>query len=258
MSEIITLLACLNPVLNYVLIRQLACIAEAMLAMSGHVTMLGLHQRTSEGGSYRTIQRFFNTKFNWPSIRWLFVRRHLQDKDDVILVGGDDVTVTKSGKKTYGIGRFFSSLYGKKVPGTNFLCLSLISVINRRSFPITMEQVTPELTSKDSETKSKPKTKKAKKGKPPGRAKGSKNKNRKEVELSKYLLFVQATLKSLLNLVNGNISLLYFVFDGALGNNGALQMVRQCNLHLISKMRYDSALYLPYTGKYSGRGPHKK
>ena len=86
MSEIITLLACLNPTLNYTSTRQLACIAEAMIAMSGRVTMLGLHQRTSAGGSYRTIQRFFNTKFNWPLIRWLFVRHHLREKNDTILV----------------------------------------------------------------------------------------------------------------------------------------------------------------------------
>jgi putative transposase len=66
---------------------------------------------------------------------------------------------------------------------------------------------------------------------------------------------VQATLKNLLNLVNSDINLVYFLFDGAFGNNDALQMVRQCELHLISKMRYDSALYLPYVGKYSGRGP---
>jgi len=47
MLEIVTLLAGLNPVLNYVSIRQLACISEAMLAMSGRVTMLGLSRYTS-------------------------------------------------------------------------------------------------------------------------------------------------------------------------------------------------------------------
>jgi putative transposase len=125
MYEIITLLACLNPVLIYTLIRQLTCITEAMLAISGRVTMLGLHQRTSAGGSYRTIQRFFNTKFNWPLIRWLFVRHHSLEKDDTILIAGDEVNVTKSGKKTYGLGRFFSSLYGKTVPSLYFLNLSL-------------------------------------------------------------------------------------------------------------------------------------
>jgi len=44
------------------------------------------------------------------------------------------------------------------------------------------------------------------------------------------------------------IHITWFVFDGAFGNNDALQMVRQCGLHMISKMRYDSALYFPYTG----------
>jgi putative transposase len=48
------------------------------------------------------------------------------------------------------------------------------------------------------------------------------------------------------------------VFDGAFGNNDALQMVRQCDLHLISKLRFDSALYLPYVGEYCGRGRRRK
>jgi len=90
------------------------------------------------------------------------------------------------------------------------------------------------------------------------RTEGSKNKSRKEVELSPYLLFVQTTLKSLLALVNIDISLVYLVFDGAFVHSDALQMVRQCGLHLVSKMRHDSALFLPYGGKYSGRGPRKK
>jgi putative transposase len=35
-------------------------------------------------------------------------------------------------------------------------------------------------------------------------------------------------------------------------------MARQSNLHLISKLRCDAALYLPYAGPYAGRGPHRK
>ena len=48
------------------------------------------------------------------------------------------------------------------------------------------------------------------------------------------------------------------VFDGAFGNNDALQMVRQCNLHLISKLRFDSARNDPYSGEYCGRGCRRK
>src|SRR4051812_11746639 len=34
-------------------------------------------------------------------------------------------------------------------------------------------------------------------------------------------------------------------------------MASQCNLELISKLRSDAALYLPYDGVYAGRGPRR-
>ncbi|WP_375293874.1 transposase [Oscillatoria sp. HE19RPO] len=36
----------------------------------------------------------------------------------------------------------------------------------------------------------------------------------------------------------------YLLLDGHFGNKNALQMARQLKLHLISKLRQDSALYL--------------
>jgi hypothetical protein len=207
MFEIQTLLAGLNPVLNYSLKRQLACLAEAMLSMSGRVTMLGLSRWTGSGGSYRTIPRFVNTHLNWPLIRWLFRRRHRQDENDTILIAGDEVNVTNSGKKTYGLGRCFSSLSGKTVPSLYFLNLSLISVKNRRSSPLIMEPVMPELIKSSKKIAStNEKSQKSKLGRP----KGSQNQNRQPVELSKYLQLVPATIQSLLNLVNSEISLVYF------------------------------------------------
>jgi putative transposase len=62
----------------------------------------------------------------------------------------------------------------------------------------------------------------------------------------------------LLHLIVGVIPLTYLVLDGHFGNSNALQMARQSHLHLISKLRYDAALYCPYTGSYAGRGPHRK
>src|SRR5256714_14182000 len=61
--------------------------------------------------SYRTIQRLFNTSLHWCQLNWLLIRHHLLDADDVVLMSGDHVVVTKSGKTTYGLDRFFSSLY---------------------------------------------------------------------------------------------------------------------------------------------------
>ena len=56
------------------------------------------------------MQRFFNTAVDWGKVQWLIVREHLLDPGDVLLMAGDEVVVTKSGKKTYGLDRFFSSL----------------------------------------------------------------------------------------------------------------------------------------------------
>jgi putative transposase len=68
----------------------------------------------------------------------------------------------------------------------------------------------------------------------------------------------QETIKRLLELIGARFQVIYFVFDGAFGHNDALQMVRQVGLHLISKLRYDAALYFPYHGSYAGRGKRKK
>jgi len=76
--------------------------------------------------------------------------------------------------------------------------------------------------------------------------------------LTPYLLQIQTMLKSLLLLLGIDLCPVYCVMDGAFGNNNALQMVRQCSLHLISKLRHDAALYFPYEGKQKKRGANKK
>ena len=252
MPDIMAYLACLSQCLDRTTLRQLSRVTEAMLAMIGRVTMRGLARWAGKGGSYRTIQRLFTTSINWATLQWVLIRHHLLESDDVILLGGDDVVVTKAGKHTYGLDRFFSSLYGKVVPGLGFLSLSMISVKRRTSYPVMMEPIEKQHTDTPAEE-----AKKKVHGQR-GRPKGSKNRNRRDVALSPYLCFVQTTLKRLLELIGSHLKVMYFVFDGAFGHNDALQMVRQLGLHLISKLRHDAALYFPYTGPYSGRGRRQK
>jgi putative transposase len=264
MLDIMRIFICLSPPLSTTELRQLTRITEALLSMSGRVTMRGLSRWAGPGGSYRTVQRFFNTVLDWDQLQWLLIRTHLVDPDDVIVASGDHVVVTKAGKQTHGLDRFFSSLYGKTVPGLCFLSLSLISVKHRKSYPALMEQV-----EKPSETipsapaqaaKKKRQGQSAAKAKRHGggRPKGSTNRHPREVELSPSLVFIQAQIVRLKHLVGDHLKLRYFLFDGELGHNDAMHMVRQVGMHLISKLRYDSALYLPYEGPYSGRGSRRK
>jgi len=235
-------------------IRQFTRIVPALLAMTGRVTMLGISRWSGEGTSYRTIQRFFATVLPWATLFWLFFRTHLFERDDVYLLAGDETIVTKAGKHTPGLDRFFASLYGKPVPGLAFFALSLISIKHRRSFPIAVEQVvrTAEEKAVTQQKAAKPTVKRK-----PGRPKGSSAKAKALPKLSPELSRIQKLILSLLERIGSVVPLTYLVLDGHFGNATALHMARECNLQLISKLRSDSALYLPYDGPYAGRGPKR-
>ncbi len=59
-------------------------------------------------------------------------------------------------------------------------------------------------------------------------------------------------------MIGHSLTIDYFVYDGALGNNSGLQTVKQVGLHLVSKLRHDSVLYFPFVGDSKGRGHPKK
>ena len=249
MNEITTLLIHLHPLLDTSTFRQLTVISEALLMMTGRVTQLSMSRWTEKGGSYRTVHRFFQKSIPWDKLNWRLVEMSLPKERGVILIAGDATTVTKSGKRTYGLGKFFSSIYSRAVSGLGFQCLSLIEVERRISWPILTEQISPPPKKKKSV---KTKGKKVKRGK--GRPKGSKNKNHREVKLNAEMTQVKAMLEKLLKLIGETLKPVYFVYDGAFGNNAAVQMTRQVELHLISKLRNNSALYFEWDGVYSGKG----
>jgi len=233
---------------------------SAMLVMTGRITMLGLSRWAGKGGSYRTMQRFFSTVLPWATLFWVFFRQHVYRPEEVYLLVGDEVVATKAGKHTHGLDRFFSSLYGKPVPGLAFFALSFVSIQARRSFPLRVEQVVRSDAEKAA-SKAKADAKKHKLStakRRPGRPKGSKNTPKADVPPTPECVRITGMLDALLTLIAGVVPLTSFVLDGHFGNHNAVQMAQQSHLHLISKLRCDAALYFPYTGPYAGRGPRRK
>ena len=139
--NILALLQCIQPELSKTDLRRLSRIVEAMLSVSGRVTMLGLSRWSGEGGSYRTIQRFFNTVIFWPGAFCKFFMQHLYRPGGEYFLAGDESVVTKSGKETHGLDYFFSGLLNKVVKGVAIFSLSLVSVEERCSYPLRVEQV---------------------------------------------------------------------------------------------------------------------
>lgn len=100
MPTIVALLTCLKPVIPSVVRRQLAVIVLAMLTMTGRVTMSGMARWSGRGGSYGTIQRFFQTVVPWATLMGLVFRDHHHRPDSAYLLAGDETVVTKAGHHT--------------------------------------------------------------------------------------------------------------------------------------------------------------
>lgn len=262
--DIITPLAVLSQCLDETSIKQVTVIVKAMVTMSGQVTMLGMSRWTEKGGSYRTIQRFYNKVIPWGLVLWLVFSTHLYRPGDEYLAVGDESVVTKAGKETYGIDRFFSSIFGKPVRGLAFFTLSLVSVNERKSYPLLVEQVVRSeeeatvVSPKPTAKASKAGQSKQKSGKV-GRPKGGKAKDKRVIEWTPELRRLERMGKSLLERITPLCLIRHLALDGHFGNNNVTQVVRQSlGLHIISKLRNDAALYLRYDGAQQGRGAPKR
>jgi len=258
--DILALLQCLAPCITVTTLRQLQHVITAMLTISGRVTMLGLSRWSAKGGSYRTLQRWYHTVLPWQTLQWRFFQKNLWQPADEYILAGDEVVVSKAGTETYGLDRFFSGLQQQVIPGLAFFTFSLVNVREAQSYPLQATQVV-----RNAEEKAAHKAKAAAKKSPPpvekkkpGRPKGSKNKNKQEVVLNPELLRIQKALHSLLELIGTTLSLKYVVLDGHFGNYPSAFMVRQTQLHLISKLRADAALYPAFAGEHHGPGAKPK
>ena len=172
--------------------------------------MLGISRWAGKGGSYRTVQRLFSTVLPWATLMGVLSSPSVLP-GGCLLRCGDEVIVTKAGKHTHGPNRFFSSLYGKPVPGLAFFTLSLVSVQRRRSFPMRMEQVVRSDAEKAA-SKAKAAAKKptgAQATRRPGRPKGSKNTPKAAATLTPELVRITGLLTTLLQLLTTVLAVTY-------------------------------------------------
>lgn len=255
MTEILALLQSIAPVVSATTLQQLSRVIYGMLISNGRITMKELSRWTEKGGSYRTIQRLYHTPMLWLQIQWTFFISQLQRTNHEYIAAGDEVVFGKAGKETYGIGRFFSSLQNRVIPGLSFFVFSVINVKERQSYPIQAIQMV-----KGKEADKKKVKKKAVKmeKRPVGRPKGSKNRKSEKPTLSPELLRIQPVLQAFLVILKGVLAVQYLVMDGHFGNYPSAWMVLQTGLQFVSKLRSDAALYEPFIGKYCGRGARPK
>ena len=88
MPDIMLILSCLSQHIDKTNLGRLGCLVEGLLAMTGRVTMLGLSRWTARGGSYRTLQRWFNTTLNWGPAALAADSPSLAGRGNAVVTGG--------------------------------------------------------------------------------------------------------------------------------------------------------------------------
>ena len=147
------------------------------------------------------------------------------------------------------------------VSGLEFFVFSLVDVAERKAYPLAVKQTVRSEAEKEAikeRKKKRAKKSKATKSKPKGRKKGGLNKDKNELNLSAELMRINELLSALLKLVRVFIKVKYVALDGHFGHHQAVLMATENDLHLISKLRKDAALYEKYEGEYGGKGAKKK
>lgn len=213
--------------------------------------------------STRTVERFYaQAPLSWTLIRVLLFWSFLFDSNAMYLLVLDETTQSKAGKSSYGLGSFYSSLLGKAVNSVSFLGACLVNVKSAKSHFLSCTQ----LVKTEQKQASVPAKKSAKvveqaEKRQRGRPKGSLNKAYTEPESLSFQTFKKALdeLMTLFNKYCKRLILPYVVLDGYYGNQHYLKYTQSKGLYLISKLKSNARLMLPYTAQQKkGRGRPKK
>ncbi len=188
-----------------------------ILALRGRVNYRNLSRYCDY--SERTLARQFQCQFHWPLFNHLAMKSAL--KPGSTLIAAQDATfIPKSGKKTYGLGRFFNGCAGRAERGLEVSTLAVVDVTANCAYTLAVTQ-TPaqqELTKADK-------------------------------ELSRVDFYL-AQLREHRPLLPNSVK--YLAADGFYAKQKYVDGVRACDLHLITKLRVDANL------RYLYAGPHLK
>ncbi|MDZ7899371.1 MAG: transposase [Arcicella sp.] len=233
-------------------LQHFAIIIDSILGISNSVTTLSVARYSSL--SHRTVQRFYALKdVNWLLVNLFLFKHFIYKKGKNYLFAADETVKGKAGKKTHGLGRFYSSMAKQVIRSVSFLAISIVDIEKEESYILGCKQlIVNNLTKVNNDKEPKSKSKKKLKAKPKtkskGRPKGSKNKIKTEPESTSYQV-----LKTLLDLVQSQLKVFlpelncfHLVLDGFYGHEDYLLLATKNGLNIISKFKVNAHLILPY------------
>lgn len=197
----------------------------------------------------KTFSRWFMRHFDFLEFNQRVLKDVLADKSNRI-AAVDASYVPKSGRKSYGLGWFWSGVQGCSERGQEISLLAVIDVTRRTAYTLSAYQTPPLPTSTIKQGKS---------AKPLAIAPKDKAKHKPFIgpplptRVDSYLSHLKRDLHALSE--NG---IRYLVADSFYAKEKFVSGVAHLNLPLISKLRHDADLRWLYTGKQKPKGRRRE
>ena len=166
-----------------------------------------------------TFRRNFEKFFDWLNFNLQLLRLSGVDLENEVIAAMDCSFISKSGRKTYGLDRFWSGCLGRAVKGLELSLVCLIDVKTRKAWALDAVQTPAGLSQKENDEAN--------------------------TRIDFYLEQIQKCKDKLL-------SVKYFVGDGFYAKTKVFAAMAQMQKYFITKLRPDANL------RYLYRGPHPK
>jgi len=204
--------------------RFLQALFEAVLALRGRVNFTNLARFSPL--HEQTFRRHFQKAFQWVGFNLTMVRLRRHPEEPIIGVF-DCSFLPKSGSKTWGLGRFFSSLAGRSKNGLEVSILGVVATESRRAFGVDATQTPPDLSANETG-------------------------DHKTGDYSRVDFYLEQITDLYETLTNLGVS--YWVGDGFYAKQKVFDTVTDLGGDLITRLRSDANLRYLYTGPRS-EGP---
>ncbi len=173
-----------------------------------------------------TFRRNFQKFFDWLDFNLALIKFAGVNLDEEVIAAFDCSFITKSGKKTYGLDKFWSGCLNRAVKGLELSMLSLIDVKTRKAWALDVAQTPAGLSKKENDTC--------------------------KTRIDFYIEQVKKCADKLLNVK-------YFVGDGFYAKTKVFDAMAAMDKHFITKLRPDANLRYLFEGQHKKRkGPKKK
>ena len=204
--------------------KFLATLFVTILVLRGRVNFRNLSRYCDY--SERTIARQFRAPFDWPDFHQRVLMTALDPRSE--LVSAHDASfIPKSGKQTFGLGRFFNGCASRAERGMEISTLAVVDVTRRYALTLAVAQT------------------------PPGEETA-----KAEQEETRVDFYTQQLRAHRYRLPPG---VKYHCVDGYYAKKKYIDAVVSLDLHAITKLRSDADCWFLYTGPHpKRRGARRK